>query len=93
MTMDENTRAKYEEKIKTLLRHGQKEKECAGIPGDQRLHFADLHLEEEQMDEDSGCIWKQNNIDVLRITDDDDVPGRRTASGRMKTMWMWKIWI
>ena len=50
MTMDENTRAKYEEKIKTLLAMAKKKKNVLEY---QEIsdHFADLHLEEEQMDE------------------------------------------
>ena len=36
-------------------------------------HFADLHLEEEQMDEILDALEK-SGIDVLRITDDDDIP-------------------
>ena len=67
------TRAKYEEKkIKTLLRYGKKEKNVLEY---QEIsdHFADLHLEEEQMDEILDALEK-SGIDVLRITDDDDIP-------------------
>lgn len=72
MTMDENTRAKYEEKIKTLLAMAKKKKNVLEY---QEIsdHFADLHLEEEQMDEILDALEK-NGIDVLRITDDDDIP-------------------
>ena len=72
MTMDENTRAKYEEKIKTLLAMAKKKKNVLEY---QEIsdHFADLHLEEEQMDEILDELEK-SGIDVLRITDDDDIP-------------------
>ena len=72
MTMDENTRAKYEEKIKTLLAMAKKKKNVLEY---QEIsdHFADLHLEEEQMDEILDAQEK-SGIDVLRITDDDDIP-------------------
>ena len=71
MTMDENTRAKYEEKIKTLLAMAKKKKNVLEY---QEIsdHFADLHLEEEQMDEILDALEK-SGIDVLRITDDDDI--------------------
>ena len=72
MTMDENTRAKYEEKIKTLLAMAKKKKNVLEY---QEIsdHFADLHLEEEQMDEILDALEK-SGIYVLRITDDDDIP-------------------
>ena len=72
MTMDVNTRAKYEEKIKTLLAMAKKKKNVLEY---QEIsdHFADLHLEEEQMDEILDALEK-SGIDVLRITDDDDIP-------------------
>ena len=72
MTMDENTRAKYEEKIKTLLAMAKKKKNVLEY---QEIsdHFADLHLEEEQMDEILDALEK-SGIDVLRITDDDEIP-------------------
>ena len=72
MTRDENTRAKYEEKIKTLLAMAKKKKNVLEY---QEIsdHFADLHLEEEQMDEILDALEK-SGIDVLRITDDDDIP-------------------
>ena len=72
MTMDENTRAKYEEKIKTLLAMAKKKKNVLEY---QEIsdNFADLHLEEEQMDEILDALEK-SGIDVLRITDDDDIP-------------------
>ena len=70
--MEENTRANYEEKIKTLLAMAKKKKNVLEY---QEIsdHFADLHLEEEQMDEILDALEK-SGIDVLRITDDDDIP-------------------
>ena len=72
MSMVENKRAKYEEKIKTLLAMAKKKKNVLEY---QEIsdHFADLHLEEEQMDEILDALEK-SGIDVLRITDDDDIP-------------------
>ena len=72
MTMDENTRAKYEEKIKTLLAMAKKKKNVLEYQ-EIRDHIADLHLDEEQMDEILDALEK-SGIDVLRITDDDDIP-------------------
>ena len=47
--MDENTQAKFAEKIKELLNMAKKKKNVLEY---QEIsdHFADLHLEEEQMD-------------------------------------------
>ena len=49
MTMDENTRAKYEEKIKTLLAMAKKKKNVLEY---QEIsdYFADLQLNEDQFD-------------------------------------------
>mgnify|MGYP000776470740 CR=1 FL=1 len=60
------------EKIKTLLAMAKKKKNVLEY---QEIsdHFADLHLEEEQMDEILDALEK-SGIDVLRITDDDDIP-------------------
>ena len=65
MTMDENTRAKYEEKIKTLLAMAKKKKNVLEY---QEIsdHFADLHLEEEQMDEILDALEK-SGIDPADI--------------------------
>ena len=61
MTMDENTRAKYEEKIKTLLAMAKKKKNVLEY---QEIsdHFADLHLEEEQMDEILDALEKDYQL-------------------------------
>ena len=49
--MDENTQAKFAEKVKELLNMAKKKKNVLEY---QEIsdHFADLHLEEEQMDDD-----------------------------------------
>ena len=69
MTMDENTRAKYEEKIKTLLAMAKKKKNVLEYQEISDF-FADMQLEAEQFDKILDFL-EANNIDVLRITDDD----------------------
>ena len=61
-----------EHKLKSLLELGKKKRNILEY---QEIsdHFADLHLEEEQMDEILDALEK-SGIDVLRITDDDDIP-------------------
>ena len=49
MTMDENTRAKYEEKIKTLLAMAKKKKNVLEYQEISDF-FADMQLEAEQFD-------------------------------------------
>ncbi len=70
--MDENTRVKFDEKMKTLLAIAKKKKNVLEY---QEIsdYFAELHLEEEQFDEILEILEK-NNVDVLRITEDDDIP-------------------
>ncbi len=70
--MDENTRAKFDEKMKALLAIAKKKKNVLEY---QEIsdYFAELHLEEEQFDEILELLEK-NNVDVLRITEDDDIP-------------------
>lgn len=69
--MDENTRAKFEEKIKELLNVAKKKKNVLEY---QEIidFFADLPVEEEQLDQIMETL-EQNHVDVLRMTDDDDV--------------------
>ena len=64
--------AKFSEKLVELLELAKKKKNVLEY---QEIsdHFADLHLEEEQMDEILDALEK-SGIDVLRITDDDDIP-------------------
>jgi RNA polymerase primary sigma factor len=68
--MDENTQAKFEEKLKTLMANAKKKKNVLDY---QEIidHFADLGLEEEQYDKILEML-EQSGIDVLRMTDDDE---------------------
>ena len=68
--MDEAAKEKFQQKLKDLLALAKKKKNMLEY---QEIsdHFADLHLEEEQMDEILDALEK-SGIDVLRITDDDD---------------------
>ena len=69
--MDENVQAKFEERLKELLTIAKKKKSVLEY---QEINdfFADLSLEEEQFDRILDTL-EQNNIDVLRITEDDEV--------------------
>ena len=68
--MDENTKAKFEEKLKEILAIAKKKKNVLEY---QEINdfFADMSLEEEQFDKIIEML-EQNGIDVLRITEDDD---------------------
>jgi len=69
--MDENTRAKFDEKIQEILNIAKKKNNVLDY---QEIidFFADLSLEEEQFDKILELL-EQNHVDVLRITEDDDV--------------------
>ena len=69
--MDENTQAKFEEKMKQLLAIAKKKKNVLEY---QEIvdFFADLALNEEQMDKVLEHL-EQVGVDVLRITEEDDV--------------------
>ena len=69
--MDENTQARFEEKIKELLAVAKKKKNVLEY---QEINdfFHDMPLEEEQFDKILEAL-EQNNVDVLRITEEDDV--------------------
>ena len=69
--MDENTQAKFAEKIKELLNMAKKKKNVLEYQEISDF-FADMPLEEEQREKVLEYL-DQNNVDVLRITDDDDV--------------------
>ena len=69
--MDENTQAKFAEKVKELLNMAKKKKNVLEYQEISDF-FADMPLEEEQMENVLEYL-DQNNVDVLRITDDDDV--------------------
>ncbi|MCI8530513.1 MAG: RNA polymerase sigma factor RpoD [Lachnospiraceae bacterium] len=70
--MDENTRARFDEKIKELLAFAKKKKNILEY---QEIcdFFADMPLEEEQFEKILEVL-EQHNVDVFRITDDDVDP-------------------
>jgi RNA polymerase primary sigma factor len=70
--MDENTQAKYEEKIKELLALAKKKKNVLDYQ-EIILLLAPLNLEDEQLDRAVDALEK-SGVDVLRITDDDEEP-------------------
>ncbi|MDO4303240.1 MAG: RNA polymerase sigma factor RpoD [Bacillota bacterium] len=69
--MDENTQAKFDEKLSQLLAIAKKKKNVLEY---QEItdHFADMALGEEQFDKIIETL-EQSNIDILRITEEDDV--------------------
>lgn len=68
--MDENTMARYQEKVKELLALAKKKKNVLEY---QEIvdFFADLPLEDDQFDKVLEVL-EQSGIDVLRIMEDDD---------------------
>jgi len=68
-TMDENTQAKFDEKVKELLSSAKKKKNVLEYQEISDF-FADMPLEEEQFERILEVL-EQNNVDVLRITEDD----------------------
>ncbi len=69
--MDENVQAKFEERLKELLNIAKKKKNVLEYQEISEF-FHDITLEEEQFDRILETL-EQNNVDVLRITDGDDV--------------------
>ena len=69
VTMDENLQAKFDEKVRELLNSAKKKKNVLEYQEIGEF-FADMPLEEEQFERILE-ILEQNNVDVLRITDDD----------------------
>ena len=67
--MDENTQAKFDEKVKTLLALAKKKKNVLEYQEISEF-FADLPLEEEQFEKILEVL-DQNSVDVLRITEED----------------------
>jgi len=69
--MDENTQAKFDEKLSQLLAIAKKKKNVLEY---QEItdHFADMALGEEQFDKIIETL-EQSNVDILRITEEDDV--------------------
>ena len=69
--MDENTQAKFDERVKELLIIAKKKKNVLEY---QEINdfFTDMALEEDQFDKILEMM-EHNGIDVLRITEEDDV--------------------
>lgn len=67
--MDENTQVKFDEKVKELLVTAKKKKNVLEYQEISDF-FTDMSLEEEQFEKILEVL-EQNNVDVLRITDDD----------------------
>ena len=68
--MDEITQAKFDEKLKILLGIAKKKKNVLEYQEISDF-FSEMQLEEEQFDKILEVL-EQNNVDVLRITDDDE---------------------
>ena len=68
--MDENTQAKFEEKIKELVSMAKKKKNILEYQ-EVSDFFDGMTLEEEQMERVLDTL-ERNNVDVLRMTDVDD---------------------
>ena len=71
MRKDGTTQAKFEERLKELLNAAKKKKNVLEYQEISDF-FTDMTLEEEQFDKILETL-EQNNVDVLRITEDDDV--------------------
>ncbi len=69
--MDEVTQAKFDEKLKNLLANAKKKKNVLEYQ-EINDNFADMTLEEEQLDKIMETL-EQNGVDVLRITEEDEV--------------------
>ena len=68
--MDENTQAKFEEKIKELVSMAKKQKNILEYQ-EVSDFFEGMALEEDQMERVLDTL-ERNNVDVLRMTDGDD---------------------
>ncbi len=69
--MDENMQAKFEEKVKDLLAAAKKKKNVLEYQEISEF-FTDMQLEEEQFEKILEVL-EQNSVDVLRITEEDDI--------------------
>ena len=69
--MDENVQAKFEERLKELLTTAKKKRNVLEYQEISDF-FSDLALEEDQFDKILETL-EQNSIDVLRITEEDEV--------------------
>ena len=68
--MDENTQAKFEAKLKELLALAKKKKNVLEYQEISDF-FKDIPLEEDSFDKILEFL-EQSNIDVLRITEEED---------------------
>ncbi len=70
--MDENTMAKFEEKVASVIAMGKKKKNVLDF---QEIvnQFAEFNLEEEQYDKIVETM-EQKGIDVLRMTEEEEEP-------------------
>jgi len=68
--MDENTQAKFEEKVKELVSMAKKKKNILEYQ-EVSDFFAGMTLEEEQIEKILDTL-ERNNVDVLRMTDEED---------------------
>ena len=69
--MDENTQAKFEQKVKDLLAMAKKKKNVLEYQEISDF-FSDMPLEEEQFERVLDAL-ERSNVDVLRITEVDDI--------------------
>ncbi len=69
--MDENTQAKFDEKLQSILGIARKKKKVLEYK-EINDYFADMALGEEQLDKILETL-EHSGVDILRITEDDDV--------------------
>jgi len=69
-TMDENTQAKFEERLKELVSMAKKKKNILEYQ-EVSDFFAGMTLEEDQIDHILDTL-ERHNVDVLRVTDEGD---------------------
>ena len=69
--MDENTQAKFEQKVKDLLAMAKKKKNVLEYQEISDF-FSDMPLEEDQFERVLDAL-ERSNVDVLRITEVDDI--------------------
>ncbi len=69
--MDENTQAKFEQKVKDLLAMAKKKKNVLEYQEISDF-FSDMPLEEDQFERVLDAL-ERSNVDVLRITEIDDI--------------------
>ena len=70
--MDESTKQRFEEKLKELIEVAKTKKNMLEYH-EISAHFAELNLEEEQFERILDTLEK-HNVDVLRITEEEEEP-------------------